>query len=59
MAKKVMIRPSTTDKGKGKEVIIDNTLKAGENNKNSCRRVVAERTPDGGEAEGYHRYLQR
>jgi hypothetical protein len=37
------------DKGKGKEVIIGNARKADENNKNSCRKVVAERTPDGGE----------
>jgi hypothetical protein len=40
--KKVLIRPSTADKGKGKEVIIGNTWKADENNKISCREVVAE-----------------
>jgi hypothetical protein len=44
-----LIRPSATDKGKGKEVFIGDTRKADENNKNSCRKVVAERTPDGGE----------
>jgi hypothetical protein len=47
--KKVLIRPSATDKGKGKEVIIGNARKASENNKKSSRKVVAERTPDGGE----------
>jgi hypothetical protein len=47
--KKVLIRPSATDKGKGKEVIIGDTRKADENNKNSCRKVVAEKTPHGGE----------
>jgi hypothetical protein len=47
--KKVLIRPSTTDKEKGKEVIIDNTEKADESNKVSCSKVVAEKTPDGGE----------
>jgi hypothetical protein len=47
--KKVLIRPSAADKGKGKEVIIGDARKANENNKNSCWKVVAERTPDGGE----------
>jgi hypothetical protein len=47
--KKVLIRPDTTDKGEGKEVIIGNARKANENNKISCRKVVAEKTPDGGE----------
>jgi hypothetical protein len=46
---KVLIRPNVVDKGKGKEVIIGDSRKADENNKNSCRKVVAERTPDGGE----------
>jgi hypothetical protein len=45
--KKVLIRPSTADKGKGKEVIIGNAQKANENNKISCMKVVAEMTPDG------------
>jgi hypothetical protein len=47
--KKVLIRPSTTDKEKGKEVVIGNAREADENNKISCRKVVAEKTPDGGE----------
>jgi hypothetical protein len=47
--KKVLIRPSTADKGKGKEVIIGDERKADENNKISCRKVVAEKTPYGGE----------
>jgi hypothetical protein len=47
--KKVLTRPSATDKGKGKEVIIGDARKADENNKKSCRKVVIERTPDGGE----------
>jgi hypothetical protein len=47
--KKVLIRPNATDKGKGKEVIIDNARKADENNIISCRKVVDEKTPDGGE----------
>jgi hypothetical protein len=46
--KKVLIRPSTADKGKGKEVIIGDAWKADENNKISCRKVVAEKTPNGG-----------
>jgi hypothetical protein len=47
--KKVLIRPSTTDKGKGKEVIIGDAQKVDENNKIFCRKVVAEKTPNGGE----------
>jgi hypothetical protein len=47
--KRVLIRPSTADKGKGKEIIIDNAREANKNNKISCRKVVAEKTPDGGE----------
>jgi hypothetical protein len=47
--KKVLIQPNATDKGKGKEVITDDVQKADENDKNSRRKVVAERTPDGGE----------
>jgi hypothetical protein len=47
--KKVLIRPGATDKGEGKEVIIGNARKADGNNKISCRKVVAEKTPDGGE----------
>jgi hypothetical protein len=47
--KKVLIRPDATDKGEGKEVIISKAQKADGNNKISCRKVVAEKTPDGGE----------
>jgi hypothetical protein len=47
--KRVLIWPNTADKGKGKEVIIGDAQKANENNKISCRKVVAEETPDGGE----------
>jgi hypothetical protein len=47
--KRVLIRPSTADKGKGKEIIIGNAREADENKKNSCRKVVVEKTPDGGE----------
>jgi hypothetical protein len=47
--KKVLVRPNTTDKGKGKEAIIGNSKKADEDHKVSCRKVVAEKTPDGGE----------
>jgi hypothetical protein len=47
--KRVLIRPSTADKGKDKEVIIGNAQEANGNNKISCRKVVAEKTPDGGE----------
>jgi hypothetical protein len=46
--KKVLIWPSAADKGKGKEVIISNAREADENTKNSCRKVVTERTLDGG-----------
>jgi hypothetical protein len=47
--KRVLIRPSTADKGKDKEVIISSAREADGNNKISCRKVVAEKTPDGGE----------
>jgi hypothetical protein len=47
--KKVLIRPGMADKGKGKEVIIGDARKADENNKISCQKVVAEKTPNGGE----------
>jgi hypothetical protein len=47
--KRVLIWPSTADKEKGKEIIIGNTREADERNKVSCRKVVAEKTPDGGE----------
>ena len=47
--KRILVRPNTADKGKGKEIIIGNAREADENNKISCRKVVAEKTPDGGE----------
>jgi hypothetical protein len=47
--KKVLIQPSVADKGKGKEVIIGDVRNTNENNKNSCRKVVAKKTLDGGE----------
>jgi hypothetical protein len=47
--KRVLIRPSTADKGKDKEAIIGNAREADGNNKISCRKVVAEKTPIGGE----------
>jgi hypothetical protein len=42
--KRVLIRPNTADKGKGKEVIIGNAREADGNRKISCRKVVAEKT---------------
>jgi hypothetical protein len=47
--KKVLTRPNTADEGKGKEIVIDNAREAGGNHKISCRKVVAEKTPNGGE----------
>ncbi|XP_035817692.1 uncharacterized protein [Zea mays] len=47
--KKVLVRPNTADKGKGKETIIGNAKKADGDCKISCRKVVSEKTPDGGE----------
>jgi hypothetical protein len=47
--KKVLIRPSTADKEKGKEVFIGDARKADEKDKISCRKVVVKKTPDGGE----------
>jgi hypothetical protein len=47
--KRVLIRPSSADKGKDKEVIIGNSREADGNNKIYCRKVVAKKTPDGGE----------
>jgi hypothetical protein len=45
--KKVLVWPNTADKGKGKEIVIGNTREADENHKISCRKVVAEKTPNG------------
>jgi hypothetical protein len=42
--KRVLIRPSTSDKGKGKEIIIGDAWEADGNSKISCRKVVAEKT---------------
>jgi hypothetical protein len=47
--KKTLIRPDMANKGKGKELIIGDAQEADENNKISCRKVVAEKTPNGGE----------
>jgi hypothetical protein len=47
--KKVLVRPNTADKGKGRETIISDAKKADGDCKVSCRKVVAEKTPDGGE----------
>jgi hypothetical protein len=47
--KKVLVRPNTADKGKEKEIIIGNAREADGNQKISCRKVVSEKTPDGGE----------
>jgi hypothetical protein len=47
--KKVLVRPNTADKGKGKETIIGNAKRDDGDCKVSCRKVVAEKTPDGGE----------
>jgi hypothetical protein len=35
---KVLVRPSATDKGKGKEIIISDAREADENAKISCRK---------------------
>jgi hypothetical protein len=47
--KKVLVQPNTADKGKGKETIIGNAKKTDGDCKVSCRKLVAEKTPDGGE----------
>jgi hypothetical protein len=44
--KKVLVRPSATDKGKGKEIIIDDAREDDGNAKISCRKVVTKKTPD-------------
>jgi hypothetical protein len=48
-SKKVLVRPNTADKGKGKEIVIGNARETNGNHKISCRKVVAKKTPDGGE----------
>jgi hypothetical protein len=47
--KKVLYRSNVADKSKGKKIIISDPWDADENTKISYRRVVAEKTPDGGE----------
>jgi hypothetical protein len=47
--KRILVRPNTADKGKDKEIIIGNAREADGNHKISCRKVVAEKTPDRGE----------
>jgi hypothetical protein len=47
--KKVLTRPNTADEGKNKEIVIGNAREVGGNHKISCRKVMAEKTPDGGE----------
>jgi hypothetical protein len=47
--KRILVRPNTANKGKDKEIIIGNAREADGNHKISCRKVVAEKTPDGGE----------
>jgi hypothetical protein len=47
--KRILVQPNTADKGKDKEIIISNAREADGNHKISCRKVVAEKTPDGGE----------
>jgi hypothetical protein len=56
--KKILIRSNTADKGKGKEIIIGDARMADENNKISGRKVVAEKTPNGGDSKNYHHYFQ-
>jgi hypothetical protein len=43
MIKKVLVRPSTTDEGKSKVIIIDDTREVHENAKISCMKVVIKR----------------
>jgi hypothetical protein len=47
--KRILVWPNTADKGKDKEIIIGNTREVDGNHKISCRKVVVEKTPDGGE----------
>jgi hypothetical protein len=49
MAKKVLIWPSAANKGKDKDVLIGDAREADEITKNSCRKVVTQRTPNGRE----------
>jgi hypothetical protein len=47
--KEVMVWPRAADKGKSKEIIIDDAQEADGNAKISCRKMVTKKTPDGGE----------
>jgi hypothetical protein len=47
--KRIPVRPNTSNKGKDKEIIISNAREVDGNHKISCRKVVAEKTFDGGE----------
>jgi hypothetical protein len=47
--KKVLVQPSASDKGKGKDIIIGDAREVDGNAKISCRKVVTEKTPNGGE----------
>ncbi len=47
--KRILVQPNTADNGKDKEIIIGNAREADGNHKISCRKVVAEKTLDGGE----------
>jgi hypothetical protein len=49
--KKVLVRPNATDKGKGKEIIIDDPREADEITKISCRKGGSQRRP---RMEGRH-----
>jgi hypothetical protein len=65
----VLVWPSVADKGKGKEIIIGDTREAVKNIKYSCRKVVTEKSLDGGESlkitittsntRGRHRHVAR
>jgi hypothetical protein len=49
VGKRILVQLNTADKGKDKEISIGNTREADGNHKISCRKVVVEKTPDGGE----------
>jgi hypothetical protein len=43
MTRKVLVRPSVADKGKGKDIIIDDSREADEITKYSCRKGLQKR----------------
>jgi hypothetical protein len=47
--KKVLVRPNAANKGKGKVIIIDDPRETDENTRISCKKVVVEKTPEGGQ----------